>query len=333
MPITQIIELSNKQGMQIKLSNWGATWLSCELPVNGQTREVLLGCRSLEQYQQQDAYLGATIGRYANRIANATINIDNKQYHLTANQGVNQLHGGKLGFDKQLWLIQSCSDQQVTFHLISLDGDQGFPGELNVTVTYKLTDDNQVIILFNATTTKTTPVNLTNHAYFNLDGEISKDVLNHRLKVNANCYLPVNANGIPNKDLVSVAMHDMDLRQPKLLSEKLLESAERQITGGYDHAYLLDKTKVIAAQLISSDKKVTMNVTTTKPSLQIYTGNFLQHTPNRHNGEYGNFAGIALESQFLPDSPNHPDWPQPSCFLQPEQIYEHYTAYQFFINQ
>ena len=127
-------------------------------------------------------------------------------------------------------------------------------------------------------------------------------------------------------------MHDMDLRQPKLLSEKLLESAERQITGGYDHAYLLDKTKAIAAQLISSDKKVTMNVTTTKPSLQIYTGNFLQHTPNRHNGEYGNFAGIALESQFLPDSPNHPDWPQPSCFLQPEQIYEHHTAYQFFIN-
>ncbi|MCO6549405.1 MAG: galactose-1-epimerase [Gilliamella sp.] len=332
MPITQIIELSNKQGMQIKLSNWGATWLSCELPVNGQTREVLLGCRSLEQYQQQDAYLGATIGRYANRIANATINIDNKQYYLTANQGVNQLHGGKLGFDKQLWLIQSCSDQQVTFLLISPDGDQGFPGELNVTVTYKLTDDNQVIILFNATTTKTTPVNLTNHAYFNLDGEISKNILNHGLKVNANYYLPVNANGIPNKSLASVAMHDMDLRQPKLLSEKLLESAERQITGGYDHAYLLDKTKAIAAQLISSDKKVTMNVTTTKPSLQIYTGNFLQHTPNRHNGEYGNFAGIALESQFLPDSPNHPDWPQPSCFLQPEQIYEHHTAYQFFIN-
>ncbi|OCG60867.1 galactose-1-epimerase [Gilliamella sp. GillExp13] len=332
MPITQIIELSNKQGMRIKLSNWGATWLSCELPVNGQNREVLLGCRSLEQYQQQDAYLGATIGRYANRIANATINIDNKQYHLTANQGVNQLHGGKLGFDKQLWLIQSCSDQQVTFLLTSPDGDQGFPGELNVTVTYKLTDDNQVIILFNATTTKTTPVNLTNHAYFNLDGEISKDILNHRLKVNANYYLPVNANGIPNKDLVSVTMHDMDLRQPKLLSEKLLESAERQITGGYDHAYLLDKTKAIAAQLISSDKKVTMNVTTTKPSLQIYTGNFLQHTPNRHNGEYGNFAGIALESQFLPDSPNHPDWPQPSCFLQPKQIYEHHTVYQFFIN-
>ncbi|WP_085248352.1 galactose-1-epimerase [Gilliamella mensalis] len=332
MPIKQIIKLSNNQGMHIKLSNWGATWLSCVLPVHGQNREVLLGCQSFEQYQQQDAYLGATIGRYANRIANASIDIDGKHYMLAANQGVNQLHGGKIGFDKRLWHIQSQSDQQVTFKLISPDGDQGFPGELNVEVNYQLTDDNQVIILFNATTTKTTPVNLTNHAYFNLDGETSKDILNHRLKVNANYYLPVDANGIPHNDLVSVNMHDMDLRRPKLLFEKLLESQERQITGGYDHAYLLDKTKAIAAELISSDNKVIMNVITTKPSLQVYTGNFLQHTPNRHNGEYGNFAGVALEAQFLPDSPHHASWPQPSCFLHPDQIYRYQTTYQFIVS-
>ncbi|MWP49853.1 MULTISPECIES: galactose-1-epimerase [unclassified Gilliamella] len=329
MPIKQIITLSNKHGMQIKLSNWGATWLSCILPVDEQNREVLLGCQTFEQYEKQDAYLGATIGRYANRIANATIDIDNRHYPLVANQGVNQLHGGKLGFDKQLWHIQSQSDQQITFTLTSPDGDQGFPGELNVEVTYQLTDDNKVVIKFKATTTKTTPVNLTNHAYFNLDGETSKDILNHTLQVNANLYLPVDSNGIPSNDLVCVTKNDMDLRKPRLISDRLLASLDRQITGGYDHAYLLDKNQAIAAKLVSSDKKVTMNITTTKPSLQVYTGNFLQHTPNRHNGEYDNFAGIALETQFLPDSPHHPKWPQESCWLQPNQIYSHQTTYQF----
>lgn len=329
MPIKQIITLSNKNGMIIKLSNWGATWLSCVLSVAGQNREVLLGCQTFEQYAQQHAYLGATVGRYANRIANASIEVNGKTYTLSANQGVNQLHGGKLGFDKQLWHIQSQSDQQITFALISPDGDQGFPGELKVEAIYRLTNDNQVIIYFKAITSKTTPVNLTNHAYFNLDGDTSKDILNHTLQVNADFYLPIDSNGIPNSDLVSVSQNDMDLRRPKLIAERLLESPIRQITGGYDHAYLLDKSQPIAAKLISADRKVTMNVTTTKPALQIYTGNFLQHTPNRYNGEYDNFAGIALEAQFLPDSPHHPDWPQPSCFLQPKQTYHHQISYQF----
>ncbi len=329
MLIKQIITLSNRQGMTIKLSNWGATWLSCQLPVAGQNREVLLGCKNLEQYAQQKAYLGATIGRYANRIANATIEINGINYSLSANQGTNQLHGGKFGFDKQLWHIQSQSDKQVIFTLISPDGDQGFPGELKVEVTYKLTDDNQVILSFNAITTKTTPVNLTNHAYFNLDGETSKDILNHTLQVNADFYLPVDHSGIPNSDLVSVNRYDMDLRRPKFIAERFLESPIRQITGGYDHAYLLNKSQSIAAKLISADKKVKMNVKTTLPALQIYTGNFLKHTPNRHNGQYNNFAGIALEAQFLPDSPHHPDWPQPSCYLEPQQTYHHQICYQF----
>lgn len=329
MSMTNIITLTNNQGMSIKLTNWGATWLSCLLPVEGHKREVLLGCRSIEQYEQQKAFLGATIGRYANRIANASINIDGKHYSLVANQGEHQLHGGKLGFDKQFWSIQSQSDQQVTFALTSPDGDQGFPGELKAAVTYTLTDDNQVTITFNATTTKLTPVNLTNHAYFNLDGETNTDILSHTLQVNADYYLPVDVNGIPNGDLTKVSEHDMDLRQPRVLSERILESSERQLVGGYDHAYLLNKTQPIAAQLTSSDKKVIMDVITTKPALQVYTGNFLRPTPNRQNGEYDNFAGVALETQFLPDTPNHPEWSQPSCWLSPEQTYHHQTSYRF----
>lgn len=331
MSLTTIITLSNKQGMQIKLSNWGATWLSCLIPVDNKNREVLLGCSSLAQYQQQHAYLGATIGRYANRIAHASIELGDKRYPLVANEGKNQLHGGKLGFDKQLWQIDDQSNQQVIFSLISCDGDQGYPGELKVQVTYQLTDNNQVIIMFNASTTQTTVVNLTNHAYFNLDGETSNTILNHTLQVNANQFLPVDNHGIPDDNIASVAEFDMDLRQAKRLSDRLLESSERQKTGGYDHAYLLDKTQTIAAQLTSSDNKVTMNVITTKPALQVYTGNFLQHTPNRHNGEYDNYAGIALEAQFLPDSPHHPKWPQPSCWLTPDETYQYQTIYQFLI--
>lgn len=329
MPIKQNITLTNQQGMTIKVSNWGATWLSCLIPVASKHREILLGCQSLNQYQHQDAYLGATIGRYANRIANATIDVNGQHYLLTANQGVNLLHGGQCGFDKKIWNIEYQSAQKVIFNLISADGDQGFPGELKVIVTYYLTNENEVIIDFQATTNKTTPVNLTNHAYFNLDGDLSNSVLAHTLKVNANFYLPVNSAGIPYHNLADVGQYDMDLRQAKQLSDRLLESPERQVTGGYDHAYLLDKSKAIAAQLISSDKKVLMNIKTTKPALQVYTGNFLQNTPNRHNDVYSNFAGIALEAQFLPDSPHHPQWPQPSCYLQPNEVYHHHITYQF----
>ena len=331
MSVKHIITLTNRQGMQIKLSDWGATWLSCVVPIAEEKRELLLGCQTFEQYQQQDAYLGATIGRYANRIANAEIDRAGKHYQLTANQGVNQLHGGKLGFDKQLWKIESQSEQQVIFSLISPDGDQGYPGELKVAASYTLTDDNQVIIEYHANTTKCTPVNLTNHAYFNLDGE-TNNVLGHSLKVNANYYLPVDANGIPSNDLLNVTEDDMDLRQLRLLSDNLFGSSARTITGGYDHAYLLDSSKPVAAQLVSSDKKVTMNLTTSYPALQVYTGNFLTHTPNRHNGVYANFAGVALEAQFLPDSPHHPTWPQSSCFLEPGQTYLQQICYQFCIN-
>lgn len=331
MSVKQIITLKNSQGMKIKLSNWGATWLSCTMQVEGKNRELILGCQSFEQYEQQDAYLGATVGRYANRIANAEIDIAGKHYQLIANQGVNQLHGGKSGFDKKIWKIESQSEQQVKFGLISPDGDQGFPGELKVTASYTLTDDNQVIVEYNASTTKCTPVNLTNHAYFNLDGE-TNDILAHSLKVNANYYLPVDANGIPCNDLLDVTQDDMDLRQLRVLSDNLLTSPARKITGGYDHAYLLDKSKPVAAQLVSSDKKVTMDVTTSYPALQVYTGNFLANTPNRHNGKYANFAGVALEAQFLPDSPHHLTWPQPSCFLEPGQTYHHQITYQFFIS-
>lgn len=325
----KIITLTNKQGMTITLSNYGATWLSCLLPVAGKKRELLLGCCSLADYKQQSAYLGATIGRYANRIASATFNIAGKSYLLTANQGKNQLHGGMAGFDKQLWTIQKQSANQVTFALTSADGEEGFPGTLTVQVTYTLTDDNQVKIDFIANTDKTTPVNLTNHAYFNLDGvnEENQDARLQTLQINADYYLPVDSNGIPNSELTSVTQHDMDLRKPKRLIERFLESDARKQVSGYDHAYLLNQKSPIAATLTSADGKVTMDVTTTLPALQVYSGNFLQGTPNRSGREYPNFAGIALEAQFLPDSPNHPEWP--NCFLQPDQTYQHEIIYVF----
>ncbi|MDF7667075.1 galactose-1-epimerase [Orbaceae bacterium ESL0727] len=333
----EIITLTNKNGMTIKLSNYGATWLSCVIPIAGVAREMLLGCASLAEYKQQTAYLGATVGRYANRIANAMFNITGKQYMLTANQGKNQLHGGISGFDKRLWSIQNCSSEQVTFCLVSPDGEEGFPGKLTVAVTYQLTSDNSVSIQFMANTNKATPVNLTNHAYFNLDGDSAHsdeesrycDARLQSLQIHADHYLLVDADGIPTGDLMPVMQHDMDLRQPKRLIDHFWESHARRQTSGYDHTYLLHKKQPIAATLTSADGTVAMDVITSLPALHVYSGNFLQGTPNRWGGAYQNFAGIALEAQFLPDSPNHPEWPQPSCFLHPHQTYQHEICYRF----
>lgn len=327
----KFVTLTNQQQMQVTFCDWGATWLSCQINVANQQREVILGCATMSQYLQQNSYLGATIGRYANRIAGATICYNGKDYPLTANQNCNLLHGGEIGFDKHRWQIADQTENQVIFTLYSNAGDQGFPGNLSVILTYKLDDDNQVHIDYSATTDEATPINLTNHAYFNLDAKdpVEKlDIKNHTLMVNADYYLPIDQAGIPHAQLVSVVEDDMDLRKARTIGDKFFASKARVQANGYDHAYLLND-KQIAAQLTSSDKKVTLNVYTTKPALQVYTGNFLTGTPDRVGTSYHNYAGVALETQFLPDSPHHPSWPQPSCWLLPQQKYQHHTIYQF----
>jgi aldose 1-epimerase len=330
----QLTQLKNAGGMTVTLMDWGATWLSAVLPLkSGKTRELLLGCQTPADYLQQAAYLGATVGRYANRIANASLLMDGKPHPLATNQGEHQLHGGPEGFNARRWRIVQQDEQQVSYALHSPDGDQGFPGNLDVQVNYRLTADNRLEISYQAQTDSACPVNLTNHAYFNLDGA-GTDARHQRLQLFADRYLPVDSEGIPSAPLTPVEGSGMDFRRPKTLLQDFLSDRDQQRVKGYDHAYLLHRTcgalDCPAAHLWSADGQVQMSVFTSAPALQLYSGNYLDGTPARDGGSYAHYAGVALESEFLPDSPNHPEWPQPSCWLQPGKQYLSATHYQFY---
>jgi aldose 1-epimerase len=329
----KIFVLKNRQGMCITLMDIGATWLSCEIPVNDEMRDVILGVTTMADHLRQKAYLGATIGRFANRISEGQFEIAGQHYQVDTNQGNNTLHGGAMGFDKCRWHSQQLNNQCVTFTLLSQDGDQGFPGNLDVKVTYRLSEDNELSINYWAVTDKACPVSLTNHAYFNLMGESGQSCLQHQLSIAAEQYLPVNEMGIPIGLMKRVAGSSFDFRVLKEIGQAFLSCQEQKIVAGYDHSFLINKahqdgTKV-AAKCVSPDKKVTLEIKTTHPALQLYTGNYLDGTPNRSGGTYNNLSALALETQFLPDAPNHPEWDQPSSILLPDEVYAHQTSYLF----
>lgn len=324
--------LHNSNGMEVVMMDWGATLLSCRVPLqDGSHREVLLGCETPAQYTQQAAFLGATVGRYANRIAQSRYSHDGLTVHLHPSQGEHQLHGGPEGFDKRRWTIIQQTARQVVYQLASPDGDQGFPGNLNATATYSVTDDNRISVVFRATVDKPCPVNLTNHAYFNLDGK-QGDIRQHRLQILADAWLPVDSNGIPAGNLAPVQRTGFDFRGAKTIAQDFLKDEDQAKVKGYDHAFLLqtagDATKP-AAHVWSTDNKLQMTVFTSAPALQFYSGNYLDGTPARHHTHYSAFQGLALESEFLPDSPNHSEWPQPDCVLQPGETWHSITEYQF----
>lgn len=328
------VTLQNAAGATATFMDWGATWLSFTLPLaDGTSRELLLGCESPPEYMNQSAYLGATVGRYANRIARSQFEIDGKPHLVVANQGVHQLHGGPEGFHARRWKILGQTAQKLTFELFSADGDQGYPGNMTAKVHYQLTDDNRLEIRYEATVDKLCPINLTNHAYFNLDGEAT-DARQHKLQLFADRFLPVDSDGIPCADPTPVEHTGMDFNAAKTLAKDFLKDRDQQRVKGYDHAYLLNRSCNAAtnpaAHLWSADGKVKMTMFTSAPAVQLYSGNFLGGTPNRSGGEYASYSGVALESEFLPDSPNHATWPQPSCWIKPGQAYKSATTYQFF---
>ncbi|WP_428945601.1 galactose-1-epimerase [Pantoea sp. FN060301] len=323
----RITTLRNAGGMVATFMDWGATWLSARVPMkDGTVREALLGCATPSDYLSQTAYLGATVGRYANRIAGSTISRDGQTFHLAANQGAHQLHGGPEGFDQRRWQIVRQATQEVEYRLDSPAGDQGYPGTLLVSLIYRLEDDNTLSISYHATVDEACPVNLTNHAYFNLDAQHG-DARQHSLRLNADCYLPVDSEGIPNADLKAVAGTSFDFRQAKTVAQDFLLDEDQQAVKGYDHAFLLNAGEQPAAELWSADGKLRLDVFTTAPALQFYSGNYLEGTPAREQGVYTAFQGIALESEFLPDSPNHSEWPQPDCWLAPGETWQSVTRY------
>jgi aldose 1-epimerase len=328
------VRLANQSGLELTLMTRGATWLSCKVPVKGGgRREVLLGRQHPTEPLACQAYLGATIGRYANRIGHARIVHEGRALLLTPNTGsAHQLHGGPQGFDSRDWTVEAQSDSEVQLSLRSPDGDQGFPGALSVRVTYRLVGDLGIEMVAEATTTKTTPVCLTNHAYFNLDAQPG-DVRDHRLQIAAEQFLPVDSDLIPLGTLAPVSGTGFDFRQPKTLRQDWLADAQQAHASGYDHAFLLDSAQQSMERpicvLVASDCDLSMAMFSSLPSLQLYAGQLLAGTPSRDGTPYTPCAGMALEPQFLPDSPNHPEWPQPSCWLQAGQTYRHVIRWIF----
>ncbi len=329
----ELIHLTNHNGMTASFMDIGATWLSCTLPVKGEQREVLLRSPDMAAYMKQSAYMGAIVGRFANRIAKGQFEIDGHRYQLGINNGENSLHGGLDGFDKRRWNIIERSEQHVTFSLNSVDGDQGYPGNLDVKVTYRLTDDNAVAIEYQAHTDKTCPVNLTNHAYFNLAGEGTQaKSLDHSLQLNAEHYLPTDAGLIPTGALKPVKQTSFDFTALKPVGREFLSDEDQQLAGGYDHAFVFvpEVTDGVqeAVRLVAPNQDVVMKVFTTKPAIQFYSGNFLAGTPGASK-EYALYDGLALETQYFPDGPNKPEWGLNSGVLSSGECYQHQTTYQF----
>lgn len=324
--MSRIIQLGNAAGMRLALMETGAALLSLQVPVGDGHREVLLGCQ-VGDYTRQTAYLNALVGRFANRIGGARLRRGASQWLLSANQGPHCLHGGADGFDRRRWLAEQLSEERVRLRLVSPAGDQGFPGELTVTLDYWLADLSLCIDI-EATSSAPTPVNLTSHGYFNLDGRRS-DVRHHSLQVAAARYLATDEAGIPQ--VIAPVEGALDLRTARQLLPGWLSHPQLQQARGFDHCYLLDEAcrsaALPAACLRAADGRLAMQVYTNQPGLQVYTANYLAGTPSRDGRPYAAQEGICLEAQQLPDSPNRPELGDP--WLLPGERYRHSTRYQF----
>ncbi len=319
--------LTNKHGDEVKISNYGGTITSWVTPdKNGNRSNIVIGFDSLNDYLQKPPYFGAIVGRYGNRIGDAKFELGGQVYHLAANNGKNHLHGGIKGFDKEVWEASVPNDSipSLLLSYVSKDGEEGYPGNLQVTVTYTLSDDDALTIEYNAQTDKPTPVNLTNHSYFNLTGDISHTILDHTLMINANGYTPVDTSLIPTGEIKSVRGTAFDFTQPKKIGKDI-----GMVKGGYDHNFVLNKkddSLSLAAVLSDSLSGRELRVFTTQPGLQFYTGNFLDGKfINRDKKPVNQHDALCMETQHFPDSPNKPQFP--STILKPGEKYHSVTKY------
>ncbi len=328
--------LKNKNGMEMTVTNFGARVVELFAPdKSGKFEDVVLGFDNLKDYQDSPGgYFGAPIGRYGNRIANASFKLDGKTYELEANNGPNNLHGWPGGYHNVVWEVLEESDQVLKMKYVSPDGEAGFPGNLTVIMTYSLTDDNEFEIEYEAETDKPTVVNLTHHSFFNLNGHGEGNVHNHQLKLNADNYTPVNDVLIPLGEIAPVEGTPMDFREPHLIGERVDDDFDQlKVGGGYDHNWVLNpggsmESPNLAATVIVPENGRKMEVYTTQPGVQVYTGNFMNGNSKSKEGKtYGKRSAICLETQHFPDSPNQPDFP--SVVLNPGDKYHHFCIYAF----
>jgi aldose 1-epimerase len=321
--------LTNANGMQLSIINYGGTITKLTVPdKNGKMGDVVLGYDSLSGYTQRgNPYFGALIGRYGNRIGKAQFTLDGQTYNLDKNDGPNSLHGGNKGYDKVVWTAEKQGDNSLKLTYHSKDGEGGYPGNLDVTVVYTLQTDNSVKIDYTAKTDKATPVNLTNHAYYNLSAGTDSTILNQELQIKADKYTPVDAGLIPTGEIADVKATPFDFTSSKQIGRDI-----GQVKGGYDHNWVLNKKgnaleKIVTLYHPASGR--VMEVYTTEPGVQFYTGNFLNgRLANTKGGvKYGQHAALCLETQHFPDSPNKPNFP--STILKPGETYKTTTVYKF----
>jgi aldose 1-epimerase len=332
---TNLYILKNKNNMQAAFTNYGGRLVSLLVPDSaGKLVDVVVGFDSIDGYAQStEPYFGATIGRYGNRIAKGKFTLDGKPYTLATNNGQNSLHGGKKGYQYVVWDAKQTNDHTLELSYLSKDMEEGYPGNLNVKVTYSLTDDNELKMDYEATTDKRTVVNLTNHAFFNLNGEGSGSILNHVLQIYADQFTPVDTTLIPLGTNIPVQNTPFDFNTPTTIGKRI-DAVNEQITAGkgYDHNYVLKGTKGLGmthAATVKGDKSnIVMDVYTQEPGLQFYSGNFMQSKNKFKGGTTDDFrSAFCLETQHYPDSPNQPSFP--STILDPGKVYKTSSIYKF----
>lgn len=329
--LVTLYTLTNKNGVSVSVMDYGATIVKILTPDrNGKLDDIVLGFDRFSPYLHSTTYFGATVGRYANRIAKGQFQLGRTIYHLPINNGPNSLHGGLRGFDKYVWKVEPVESDTpaVRFSRLSHDGEEGYPGNLFVSVTFSLNDDNELRIAYEATTDKPTVINLTNHSYFNLAG--GGTILDHVLTLHANAYTPVDATLIPTGEIKNVAGTPWDFLNPTPIGLHLKETGGKPV--GYDHNFVLQKSFfsnwAVAAEVEEPKSGRTLTVTTDQPGVQFYTGNFLDGTLTGAGGDvYRQYTGFCLETQHFPDSPNHDNFP--STVLNPGDTYKTATVYAF----
>jgi aldose 1-epimerase len=335
----ELLTLTNSKGMQARIMTRGGTLVSLKVPDRGgKLDDIVLGFDSLDGYEANPGpYFGALIGRYGNRIASGRFSLNGKEYKLAQNNGPNSLHGGLRGFDKVIWTAKSrtAETEPIELTYLSKDGEEGYPGNLSVTVTYTLAENNELKLDYRATTDKDTVLNLTNHSYFNLAGQGEGDVLNHQIMINADRFLPVDSTLIPTGELRAVAGTPFDFLKPRAIGERINDSDEQiKLGGGYDHNFVLNRSGgslELAARVTDPKTGRAMEVLTTEPGVQFYTGNFLDGSFRGKGGKvYNRRYALCLETQHFPDSPNKPSFP--SVVLKPGAQFQSTTVFRFSTN-
>lgn len=332
----EIYKLKNSKGAETQIITYGGTVVSLKVPdKNGKFADVVLGYDSIADYEKNQSYIGALIGRYGNRIAKGKFTLDGKEYILAKNNGENHLHGGPKGYDKVVWTAKPSTDKNganLELTYLSKDGEEGYPGNLNIKVIYSLTENNELKIVYSATTDKNTVINLTHHSYFNLAGAGNGDILNHQLTLYADKFTPTDDGSIPNGELKSVKGTPFDFLIPTAIGARISNADDQLKFGnGYDHNWVLNKTDnsmTLAATVFEPTSGRTMEVYTTERGLQFYSGNYLEGAIKGKSGQnYPRRTGFCLEAQNFPDAPNKPNFP--SAVLKKGETYSQTTIYKF----